>query len=78
MNGSMSSTFSPPGTTVSSGMASTPATASRLRRLTAPLPVAMNTATMIAAPIHGPRDSGATSPAASNSAPMARCKGLRT
>ncbi|MND21216.1 hypothetical protein D3C80_115600 [compost metagenome] len=78
MNGSMSSTLSPPGTMVSKGRASTPAAVSSARRLTAPLPRAMNTTTMTTAPIHGPRDSGANSPAASSRAASARCKGRRT
>ncbi|MNC75249.1 hypothetical protein D3C75_1267510 [compost metagenome] len=78
MNGSMSSTFSPPGSTVSSGIDSTPAKASNDRRLTAPRPMAMKVTTMITAPIHGPRDSGATKPPASSRAPRARCSGLRT
>ncbi|MNN59157.1 hypothetical protein D3C81_1742530 [compost metagenome] len=78
MNGSRSRIFSPPGTMVSSGMLITPASASRDRRVTARLPMAMNTIIITTAPTQGPRDSGANRPAASSKAPRLRCSRLRT
>ncbi|MNG00186.1 hypothetical protein D3C84_831130 [compost metagenome] len=78
MKGSRSRTFCPPGRMASNGRASTAAIPSSIRRLTAYRPVPMNMMIMTAAPIHGPRDSGANRPPASRRAPSRRCILLRT